>query len=54
MLTLECREMVVGLSKHIIDLPLGVISILKVTTFCKVLKMFKNGAKLHQKYYKEK
>jgi hypothetical protein len=45
MFTLEGREMV-GLSNNIIDLPLRVISLLKVTTFYKVLKKFKNWAKL--------
>jgi hypothetical protein len=37
---------------HIIDLALGVISLLKGTTFCKVLKMVNNWAKLRQKFDK--
>jgi hypothetical protein len=41
----------VGLSNnYMIDLPLGGISLLKVTKFCKVSKMFKNWAKLHRKF----
>jgi hypothetical protein len=37
-----------------IDLPLGMTSLPKVTLFCKVLQLFKNWAKLHRKFDKKK
>jgi hypothetical protein len=47
--SVEGREMV-GLSNNISLIFFGgMISLLVVTTFCKVLKMFKNLAKLHRK-----
>jgi hypothetical protein len=38
----HCRTPVT-IQQQVIDLPLGVISLLKVTTFCKVLKMLKKN-----------